>query len=251
MLEHTGLTPSYPPAAQPYPTQPPLTPPPTPAPPYVAPAQADYQAPETQATNNLNQYPVDYLNQIATPLPVKKASPLLVFGLIGGVLLTVGLALFMVIQSTAPPNVSMQLYSLQTRLDTLDRVSNEQGARLTQNNLSSINSTLDTTIKSMQANLKSYMDSKGYKDTKTIATVKKTESSYYDKLSQGLNDAYLTGTLDRSYSSEMPYQLTVLKSKLQKLKAAANSKSFTEFYDKNVPSLNIAIDQLAKFQSTK
>ncbi len=95
------------------------------------------------------------------------------------------------------------------------------------------------------------MDSKKLKPTKESIAAKKVETTYYNNLSQSLNDAYLTGTLDRSYSSEMTYQVTILKSKLQKLKAAANSKSFTEFYDKNVPSLDVATDQISKFQSTK
>lgn len=213
--------------------------------------QSAFSAPGTEPLNNVNQYPVDYLNQIATPIPVKKLSPLLVLGLIGGILLITGLALFMLIKSTAPPDVGTQLYALQARLDTLNNITNATGKRLTQNNLSSINSTLGTTITSMQANLKTYMDARGYKNATGIAAAKKVEKSYADKLSQTLNDAYLTGTLDRSYSSEITYQLSILKSKLQKIKAAANSKSFTEFYDKNIPSLDMVSDQLAKFQNTK
>jgi len=210
-----------------------------------------YGPPSDQPTASVSQYPVDYLNQIATPIRVKKVSPLLVFGLIAGILVTVGLSLFMIIKSTAPPNVNAQLYSLQARLDTLGTVTTNTGPRLTQNNLSSINSTLGTTIKSMQANLKAHMDSKGLKDAKLIAAAKKTEASFGDALSQSLDDAYLTGTLDRSYSSEITYQLTLLKSKLQKLKAAANSASFNDFYDKNVPSLDTVSEQLSKFQNTK
>lgn len=234
---------SYPPVApQPYQAPQPYT---------TQPQPGAYPAPNEQPPVNVSQFPVDYLNQIAAPMPVKKASPFLVFGLIAALLITVGIVLFMIIKSTSPPDVSAQLYSLQARLETLNTVTSNTGPRLTQNNLSSINSTLGATIKSMQANLKAYMDSKGLKDPKVIATAKKAEASYGDSLTQSLDDAYLTGTLDRSYSSEITYQLTVLKSKLQKLKAAANSKSFNEFYEKNVPSLDTVSEQLSKFQNTK
>lgn len=251
----------YSPVAQPYAAAPQTQSAPAYAPqPYQAPTQGApapvQQQPaaptlQQQSVDNVTQYPVDYLNTIAAPMPVKKASPLFVFSLIGGILLSTGIGLFMIIKSTSPPDVSTQIYTAQARLDTLVKVTSEQGTHLTQNDLSSINSTLGATLKSMQANLKSYADTKGYKTAKQPVTIKKTETLYYEKLSQTLNDSYLTGTLDRTYSGEMSYQLTLLKSKLQKLKAAANSKAFTEFYNKNIPSLDTVIEQLSKFQSTK
>lgn len=219
---------------------------------YGTPQQQPYVGTEPQpAVANVTQYPVDYLNQIAQPVPVKKASPMFIFGIIGAVLLIAGLAMFMLIKSTAPPDVGTQLYGLQARLETLTSVMSNTGSRLTQSNLSSINSGLGATMKSMQADLKAYMDGRGLKDKKSADAAQKSEASYAAKLSQTLDDAYLTGTLDRSYSSEMTYQLTILKSKLQKVKATAKSKAFNELYDKNVPSLDTQSDLLTKFQSTK
>lgn len=236
---------------------------PAPSPPYQEPVQSyPPQAPQPTATasdqaaalqnvENVTQYPVDYLNQIATPLQAKKINPVILFSLIAVILLVAGVALFFLIKSSGPPNASAQLYSLQARLETLAKVTKEQGPRLTQNKISGINGTLGATIQSMQTNVKTYMDTKGIKDSKASAATKKTETPYYDKLSQTLNDAYLTGTLDRTYVSEMTFQVTILKSKLQQLKSTARSTSFNEFYDKNLPTLDTIIEQLNTFQSTK
>ncbi len=162
-LQHHGVEPTTPPAAQPQPPQ---------AQTATTPQSADAKA-DTQPINNVTQYPVDYLNQIATPMPVKKASPILVFGTIAGILVALGVSLFIIIKSTSPPDVSTQLFALQTRLDTLGKVVNEQGPRLVQNQLSNINSTLGATIKSMQANLKSIWIAKNLSPQKSQLLPKK------------------------------------------------------------------------------
>lgn len=209
-------------------------------------------APAAPVPNPNEQFSVDYLNKIATNTPVKKASPLLIFGLIGGILvLAAGLLIFMV-QAAAPPNVSTQIYALQARLDTLSKVTSEQGKHLTQNELSSINSTLGASLTSTTTDLAAYAKLRGIKSGDKAATAAKTtEQPYYTALSKKLDDAYLLGTLDRTYTTEMQYQLSILKSKLQRIKTAANSKTFNDFYTPNVASIDTVISSLSSFQSTK
>ena len=57
----------------------------------------------------------------------------------------------------------------------------------------------------------------------------KTEKAYSDELAKTLDDSYQRGTLDRTYTSQMTYELTVLKSKLTKLQRSTKSKELTEF----------------------
>ncbi len=178
-------------------------------------------------------------------------SPVLLFSLMGAGLLLLGGLLFMIIQSTAPPDVSVQLASVKQRLVTLSAVTTEQGKKITQSELSSINSTLGTLLTSMDSGVTEYMKAHSGKTAATSTTQSATEKAYRDKLSQKLNDAYLTGTLDRIYASEMTYQLGILKSKLQSIKAAANNKTFNELYATNIKSLDTVSSTLSKFQSTK
>lgn len=207
--------------------------------------------PQTQP-GNVTQFPVDYLNQIATPQPVKKLHPIVVFGAIGGVILLAVATLFMLIQSAAPPSANTQLQALQARLETLDKVAAEQGKHLTQSALSSMNSTAGAMLKSMNADVTSYLKDRGVtaKD-KSTTTAKNTEKTYYEKLSTKLNDAYLMGTLDRVYASEMTYQLSMLKSKMLGVKSSAKSKKYNEIYDSNIKSLDTISEQLSSFQNTK
>jgi hypothetical protein len=49
----------------------------------------------------------------------------------------------------------------------------------------------------------------------------------------------------------MAYELTILESKFQTLKSSANSTSVTDFYNRNIPTLNTAIDSFSSFTSSK
>lgn len=175
-----------------------------------------------------------------------------VFGLIGGVLLLVAGLMFFLIRSAAPPDVSTQVYALQARIDTLSKVTSEQGKYLTQNELSGINSTLGASLTSMTTDLSAYAKLRGISSTTKAATsAKTTETAYYTALSKKLGDAYLLGTLDRTYSTEMKYQLGILKSKILLIKTAANSKTYNDFYTPSVTSIDTVSNLLSSFQSTK
>jgi hypothetical protein len=227
---------NYPPTQSSYPAQPQQT------------GTAQSQA---QPGSVVAQYPVDYLNQIATTPPVKKVSPVIIFGAIGAVIISAIVVLFMLIQSAAPPSATTQLYSLQARIATLDKLTVEQGKHLTQSDLSTMNTNVGVMLKSMSAQVGAYMKERGSASDKTSVAAKSAEKAYAEKLSTKLNNAYLTGTLDRLYASEMVYQLNILKSKLQSVKAVAKSKKFNEVYDNNVPSLIKISEKLSAFQNTK
>ena len=209
-------------------------------------------SPSPEPGSVASQYPVDYLNQIAAPNQVNKLSPLLLFGGIAAVILLAVGAVFFLIQSAAPPDISIQLYTLNERVKTLSTVTSEQGKKITQSELSSINSTLGTVLTSMSTSLGDYMKARGLKSAAPPITILTAEKSYKEKLSTKLNDSYLTGTLDRSYANEMAYQVAILKSKMLSIKAAADgSKAYNDFYATSTTSLGVVSTSLDKFQSTK
>lgn len=113
-----------------------------------------------------------------------------------------------------------------------------------------MNATLKTSLLSMDSDLSTILTARGLKTTDAALTTAKTnEKTYLTTLTSTLNDAYLTGTLDRSYATQMAYELTILESKLQSLKSSANSTSVTDFYNRNIPTLNTAIDAFSNFTS--
>ena len=150
------------------------------------------------------------------------------------------------------PDFSRQAKTVQARLATLQSISKTQQKNLKENDISSMNATLSTSLGSMDASLTQLLKTKGIKpSTSTTSEVAKAEKIYSEKLANKFNDAYLTGTLDRSYATEMVYQLTILKSQMQKLKTVSNSKSVGDFYTTNSATLDFAIKQFSEFAASK
>lgn len=172
-----------------------------------------------------------------------------VFGLIGGVLLLAFAIVMMMVNSQ--PNYTKQAQSTLARIETLQAATKEQQSHLTENELSSMNTTLTTSLGSMGTELKSSLKDAKIK-TELIGDAKKTEKAYSDKLSKTLEDAYLTGALDRVYAREMSYQLSILKSYLQKLKTASgNRKAIADYVATNSKTLDAATKSFSNFTSTK
>ncbi|RKW02157.1 MAG: hypothetical protein D8B38_03540, partial [Candidatus Saccharimonas sp.] len=194
-------------------------------------------------------FPVDYLNEIAPKQQPVQMNRFAVFGLIGGVLLLAFAIVMMMVNSQ--PNYTKQAQSTLARIETLQAATKEQQSRLTENELSSMNTTLTTSLGSMGTELKSSLKDAKIK-TELIGDAKKTEKAYSDKLSKTLEDAYLTGALDRVYAREMSYQLSILKSYLQKLKTASgNRKAIADYVATNSKTLDAATKSFSNFTSTK
>ncbi len=194
-------------------------------------------------------FPVDYLNEIAPKQQPVQMNRFAVFGLIGGVLLLAFAIVMMMVNSQ--PNYTKQAQSTLARIETLQAATKEQQSRLTENELSSMNTTLTTSLGSMGTELKSSLKDAKIK-TELVGDTKKTEKAYSDKLSKTLEDAYLTGSLDRVYAREMSYQLSILKSYLQKLKTASgNRKAIADYVATNSKTLDAATKSFSNFTSTK
>ncbi len=194
-------------------------------------------------------FPVDYLNEIAPKQQPVQMNRFAVFGLIGGVLLLAFAIVMMMVNSQ--PNYTKQAQTTLARIETLQAATKEQQSRLTENELSSMNTTLTTSLGSMGTELKSSLKDAKIK-TELLGDAKKTEKAYSDKLSKTLEDAYLTGSLDRVYAREMSYQLSILKSYLQKLKTASgNRKAIADYVATNSKTLDAATKSFSNFTSTK
>jgi hypothetical protein len=236
---------------QPNQPSPQYTPNPTPAP-AMPPVQPLSQFPSPAPAATPSQFPVDYLNQIAAPAAKKKLSPIVLFGGIGAFLLVAIGALMLIANLSSPADFTTQARTIQARLSTLETVTDQQQKRLQQNQLSSMNTTLKTSLLSMDSDLSSVLTARGLKTTDAALTAaKKTEQTYLTKLTSSLNDAYLTGTLDRSYATQMAYELTILKSKIQLLVSSSGSAAVKDFYNNNVATLDAAITAFSTFTSSK
>lgn len=239
----TGSLPSLQPSPQPQSsTQPsqPLTQPVAAIAP--APQQSSLDNPfnDSPTGQDTKQFSVDYLNQIA-PQEQRTVHRFAVFGLIGGVLFALAIAFFLIINSGGP-NFTDQAKSIQARIGTLQTVTDAQQDHLKDSKLVEANATLTTTLKSMDTDLGALMKARGLKlSDNQIKALKKSENGYQTTLSKKLDDAYMRGSLDRTYVTQMNYELTLLRGKLTKLKATSNSKSIDEFCVTGVKNIDVIL----------
>lgn len=203
------------------------------------PGQA-YQAPQPQT------YGVDYLNQIA-PKQQKTVNRFALIAMIGGILIA---ALFAVvlISSSGGPNVNEQLPSLSARITTLKEVTGQQQSHLKETAISEANAALSSSLSSMSADIQAIMKDRKIK-TSTSSSTAKTEKTYSTELAKTLDESYQRGTLDTIYTSQMTYELTVLKSKLNKLKRGTKSTEITTFTDDALKNIDTILKAYSSFSS--
>jgi hypothetical protein len=225
------------------PPQPVVSPLPTPAP------LGGAQSPLPSGAS-AEQYSVDYLNQIA-PKQQKTVNRFAIFGLSGAVIMAV-VAVVIIMANAGGPDFSAQAKSLQARINTLQTVADSQQSHLKENVISEANSSLSSALTSTSTDLTTIMKAKGLKTSSgSSATISKTEKAYAASLQKKLDDAYQRGTLDRTYTTQMTYELTLLRSKLTRLKHTANSKSITAFCDTATTNIDAIIKTYNNFSATK
>jgi hypothetical protein len=197
-----------------------------------------------------DQYSVDYLNQIA-PKEQRTVNRFAVFGLIGGVLMALVVAI-VIMANAGGPDFSSQAKSIQSRITTLQTVADAEQPNLKENAISEANSALSSALTSMNADLTALMKAKGIKaSSSSSATITKTEKTYAAALQKKLDDSYQRGTLDRTYTTQMTYELTLLRSQLTKLKNTANSKSVAAFCNSAVTNIDTILKAYGNFSATK
>lgn len=224
--------------------QTPLTPSPAPLGQF---GSADTSTP--QATLNPQpEYNVDYLNSIA-PRPQKKLSNGAVFGMIGGLLLAVTVA-FIAISAPKGPTLDILLPQVEGRIATLKSVTDDQSKRLSSNDMTTINATLNSTLYTMDADISGIV-----KDQKLGKNATKdqqsAEKSYATKLTKTLDDAYQRGTLDRTYDTQMIYELTILGNQINKVRSLTKNQTTRDFCDNAIKNINLTLEALDKFDGSK
>jgi hypothetical protein len=201
--------------------------------------------PNTPGANTAN-YSVDYLNQIA-PQEQKKVNRFAVIALIAGVLIS---ALFGVVllSSSSGPSVNDQLVPIASRIATLETITETQQPHLRETKISEANAALNSSLTSMNSSITAILKERKLK-INAKSTQGKKETTYSTALAKTLDDSYQRGTLDATYTSQMTYELTVLKSKLSKLKRSTKSTSLTTFANDGIANINTILAAYDSFES--
>lgn len=207
--------------------------------PYTLPSGADGLAPE---------YSIDYLNQIA-PKEQKAVNRFAVLGLIGAGILSAIFAVI-IIASSSGPSANDQLIPISERIATLQVVTSTEQTHLSEDQISQANASLSSALASMDSNLQAIMKERKIKDSPGSASAK-AEKIYAASLTKTLEDSYQRGTLDRTYTSQMTYELTVLKTKVTKLKKSTGSKELLSFCNTSLDNINLILKAYSSFDATK
>lgn len=215
-------------------------------------AQPIYQAPQPLSSQYYQPekqvYAADYLDQIA-PVQQKAANRMGVIGLIGGVLTLLTVVMF-IINSLQPPSLSSTIVPLQARVETLQSITKEQNGRLGESTVSNANSSLYAVLTSMSSDLNTITADKKIKRSND-KKVKAAEASYGGDLTQGLELDYARGLLDRTYTTKMTYELTVLRAMLKKVLTSTQEKKIVEFVNAGITNIDTTLKILHDFDATK
>ena len=244
--------PQTPPQQSPWPTQPqmqqqaPYQPQqPTPIPDYQP--QAPF-TPPSGANGQSPEYSIDYLNQIA-PKEQRVVNRFAVFGLIGGGIFAAIFALIL-ISASGGPSANDQLIPISERITTLQSVTTTEQTHLAEDQISQANAALSSSLSSMTTSMKTILTERKLKDDAGSSSAK-AEKAYAAKLTTTLENSYQRGTLDRTYTSQMTYELTVLRSRITKLKQSSGSKEILSFCDTALSNIDLVLKAYSSFDATK
>jgi predicted outer membrane protein len=193
-----------------------------------------------------NQYPVDYLNQIAAQQKKPGVSNKLVMGLIAGVILVVIIAV-LAISSGGSAGPTQKMQTLSARLVALQKTSSSAQKTIKSGNLRSINSNLTLYLTNTNRDIVEPLANNGVdvkKIDKNIETKEKGED-----LTKKLEDARLNATFDRIYAREMTYQLETVAVLMKDIYNSTTSKSLKEFLSKTDGNLQPIKKQLSEFNA--
>ncbi len=202
--------------------------------------------PELQPMPGQSQFNPSYLDQIAAPVQQKKASPLLLWGMIGGVLLAV-IVFMMILVSSGAPSPSQRVTSLLTRTQSLKSTTQDSAKKIKNSKLRAANSSLASILSGMENDFTTYLTSTGSKDPKADKDDPVTKE--FAALSEKLEDARLNERFDTVYAREVGYQIKQIRSELTVAYKSVKSKSFQETLVKQDTSLEDLSKEFSSFNS--
>ncbi len=198
---------------------------------------------------NQDPYTIDYLNQIAPP--PQKSGPsrrtMIIIGAVAAAVLLI--AGWLMIASSQGPSDSTQLLSLKARIATLQAIVDKRQKQLGDSDLRATNSSLSAFLRTATADIADPMAKNGVKDT-ADKSITATETSVATALNSKLDDAQLNGTLDRTYASEMNYQIQTLSNSMYTLYASTRSASLKAYLDATDKSLEPVRTKFKEFANS-
>lgn len=196
------------------------------------------------------QFSSDYLNQIAAPAPVKTLNPLVLWGLIGGLLVLAILVIVFVSSAANGGGSTSSLTGVGAKIDNLKTVSEAAQKNIQSGELRSLNGNLTLALTNADRDLADPLKANHIKLTdKKDSTVSKVTSDF-DALNGRLEDARLNAVYDRTYAREMTYALKTLHSDMSVLYKSTSSNKLKTILNTTDTNLSPLVDSFASFNAS-
>lgn len=193
-----------------------------------------------------NQYPIDYLNQIAPEAPKQGMNNKLFFMLIGGgLLVAIIVGVLALTSGSSGPTQKMQ--TLSARMATLQTISSDSQKNIKSGALRSTNSTLNIFLTNANRDIAEPLSKNGVDVKKIDKSIQTKENG--EALKAELEDARLNAIFDRVYAREMSYQLETIAALMKEIYTSTGSKSLKEFLENTDSNLQPIKQQLADFNA--
>jgi len=194
-----------------------------------------------------NEYPIDYLNQIAPEQKkpgLDNRAFLMIIGI--GIFLAAVVGVLMLLNSGGASS-SEKLQTLSARMQTLQKISNTSEKSIKSGKLRTTNSTLTLFLTNANHDIEDPL-------LKNKVTPKALDKKIVGKengaeMIKTLEDARLNATFDRIYAREMSFQLDTLASLMKEIYTTTKSKSLKEFLVTTDGNMKPIRTQLAEFNS--
>ncbi|HEU0266159.1 MAG TPA: hypothetical protein VFQ70_00855 [Candidatus Saccharimonadaceae bacterium] len=191
------------------------------------------------------QYSIDYLNQIAPKQKGPGVSNKLFFGVIGlGIILVIAFAIAL-ISSGRGPSETVQMETMAARLQALQSIADNAGQNIGDDSLQSANANLDTELTSLNQQIVVPLKNNGINAKALPQSIVKAQA--LTDTTNRLNDAELNAVYDRTYASEMSFQLSELFILMREINSGSNSRSMRAFIQNALSNLKPIDDQLSSF----
>jgi len=196
-----------------------------------------------------SQFSSDYLNQIATPAPVKTMNPMVLWGLIGGLLVLV--ILVVVFVSSAAGGGSMSsLAGVAAKINNLKTVSEAAQKNIQSGELRSLNGNLTLVLTNADRDLAEPLKAKKIKLTDKKNNVIAKVTSDFEALGTRLEDARLNAVYDRTYAREMTYALKTLHNDMGQLYKSSSSSELKNILNTTDTNLEPLVDSFSRFNAS-
>jgi len=197
-----------------------------------------------------SQFSSDYLNQIATPAPVKTLNPMVLWGLIGGLLVLVILVVVFVSSAASGGNSSSSLAGVAAKINNLKTVSEKAQKNIQSGELRSLNGNLTLVLTNADRDMAEPLKAKKIKLTDKKNSTVASVSSDFEALNTRLEDARLNAVYDRTYAREMTYALKTLHNDMGLLYKSSSNTNLKTILNKTDTNLEPLLESFSRFNAS-